>query len=169
MKKYTNEERFDALNRHHKTMSINDNGIFTTFTQRCRFTSFEDYADLIITKEKFYKEYGYERYSFFPDRHTFLYKKQYDWYVYYIISSIKLFSYYFTIIEKRENTQNLISTLLEQQILHLNEAIDKLKYIDIIIKDLEPNLTHSYIQDIQRFNSVEISKLVSKLYSKISD
>jgi len=62
----------------------------------------------------------------------------------------------------------LISTILKQQILHLNDAIDNLKNINTI-KDLEPNVTHYYIQDIQRFNSVEISKLISKLYSKISD
>ena len=78
MKKYTNEERFEALNRHYKTMHVDDNGIFTTFTQRCEFTSFEDFADLIITNENFYKEYGYERFSFFPDRNTCLYNKQYE-------------------------------------------------------------------------------------------
>lgn len=97
------------------------------------------------------------------------YNNHYDWFVYHTISSVKYFSDYYVIIEKRENTQSLISNLLEQQISHLNEAINKLKDINIGIKDLEPKVTHSYIQDIQRFNSVEISKLVSKLYGKISD
>lgn len=94
--------------------------------------------------------------------------QQYNWYIYYIISSVKYFSDYYIEVQKRENSQSLISTLLEQQISHLNEAIDKLKNI-YNIKDLEPKVTHSYIQDIQRFNSIEISKLVSKLYSKITD
>ncbi len=94
--------------------------------------------------------------------------QQYNWYIYYIISSVKYFSDYYIEVQKRENSQSLILTLLEQQISHLNEAIDKLKNI-YNIKDLEPKLTHSYIQDIQRFNSIEISKLVSKLYSKIND
>lgn len=97
-----------------------------------------------------------------------LFNKHYDWYVYHTISSVKFFSDYFTIIEKRENTQSLVSTLLEQQILHLNEAIDNLKDVNNI-KDLEPSVTHSYIQDIQRFHNVDITKLTSKLYSKISD
>ena len=110
-----------------------------------------------------------EGYENLQKANELFYSKHYDWFVYHIISSVKYFSDYYVIIEKRENTQSLISNLLEQQILHLNEAIDKLKDINTDIKDLEPNVTHSYIQDIQRFNSVEISKLVSKLYGKISD
>ena len=110
-----------------------------------------------------------EGYENLQKANELFYSKHYDWFVYHIISSVKYFSDYYVIIEKRENTQSLISNLLEQQILHLNEAIDKLKDINTDIKDLEPNVTHSYIQDIQRFNSVEISKSVSKLYGKISD
>lgn len=110
-----------------------------------------------------------EGYENLQKANELFHNKHYDWFVYHTISSVKYFSDYYVIIEKRENTQSLISNLLEQQISHLEEAINKLKDINTTIKDLEPKVTHSYIQDIQRFNSVEISKLVSKLYGKISD
>lgn len=92
----------------------------------------------------------------------------FDWYVYYVLSSIKFFSDYYCIIKSRENTESLSGEVIKQQIEKLEKTIKKLEN-EHNIKDLSPTVTHSYIQDIQRFNSVEISKLVSKLYSKISN
>ena len=76
-----------------------------------------------------------------------------------------------SVINKKDKIDTLVVAGMGANTIigFLKYSQDKLKDINTDIKDLEPNVTHSYIQDIQRFNSVEISKLVSKLYGKISD
>ena len=57
MKQYTNKERFAALNRHSDSLSINNEKAFTILTQHVNFKNIEDFADILIHTENFYKAY----------------------------------------------------------------------------------------------------------------
>ena len=58
MKKYTDRERLDALNRHIDSLRIHDTGEgFTILTQRIKFNTIEDFCDNIIHHEKFNELY----------------------------------------------------------------------------------------------------------------
>jgi hypothetical protein len=92
---------------------------------------------------------------------------EYDWFIYYTLESIKHFSDYYVLAKKKEGSENLSNSVITNQIDILNDALKKTENVEKL-KDFEPELTQSYIKDIQRFNSVEITKLVSKLYSKLS-
>ena len=92
---------------------------------------------------------------------------EYDWFIYYTLESVKHFSDYYVLAKKKEGSENLSNSVITNQIDILNDALKKTENVEKL-KDFEPELTQSYIKDIQRFNSVEITKLVSKLYSKLS-
>ncbi len=74
MKNYTNEERFDALNRHRETLSISKDTGFTVLTQHINNKSIEEVCDTILDYENFIKTYGDIKSSF--DKNTELYKKR---------------------------------------------------------------------------------------------
>jgi hypothetical protein len=74
MKNYTNEERFDALNRHRETLSISKETGFTVLTQHINYKNIEDFCDTILHYENFNKTYGEVKSCF--DRNTELYKKR---------------------------------------------------------------------------------------------
>lgn len=55
--KYSNEKRFEALNRHRDCIHIIGDSAFTPLTQHIKCTTFEDIADAIIQHEEFLKAY----------------------------------------------------------------------------------------------------------------
>lgn len=94
-------------------------------------------------------------------------KSEYDWYIYHVLESLKYFSDYFVLAKNKDGSENLCDMVITNQINALNDALKNTKNITDL-KDFEPELTQGYIKDIQRFNSVEITKAVAKLYSKLS-
>lgn len=74
MKKYTDRERLDALNRHRNTLHIDKENGFTTLTQHVNYDTIEEFCDTILHSENFNKAYGYN--GFFHEKLTILYKKR---------------------------------------------------------------------------------------------
>jgi hypothetical protein len=74
LKQYTDRERFDALNRHHKTLHIDHSSGFTVLTQHIyEYKNIEEIADTILHYEAFTKAYG--ELTLF-EMNTKLYKKR---------------------------------------------------------------------------------------------
>lgn len=73
MKSYTNEERFEVLNRHIGTLCIENEVAFTTLTQHFNYKSIEEIADTILHYENFNRIYGETK---FFERNTYLYKNR---------------------------------------------------------------------------------------------
>lgn len=97
-----------------------------------------------------------------------LVNNEYDWFVYFVLEALSNFSEYYVIIKEQEFPEEFQKMVLNNQINTLKEALVKIENI-YNIKDLEPTVTNQYIDNIRRFNSVEINKLISKLYSHLSE
>lgn len=95
-------------------------------------------------------------------------KNEYDWFIYYTFEAVSDFSDYFVIVKKEQFSEELQSLIITNQITFLQDVLIKIEGIQDI-NDFEPSVTNDYVTKIKRFKSIEIDKMIAKLYSKLLD